>query len=121
VRDRQSGKTELVSVGVGGAPANSYSESPAISGDGRFVAFGSEASNLVPWDTMYSSDVFVRDRRTGKTELVSVAADGAPADGWSDSPSISADGRFVAFASGSDNLVPGDTNGRRDVFVAERQ
>jgi Tol biopolymer transport system component len=111
VRDRQSGTAERIAVGY----------SPAISADGRFVAFRSDASNLVPGDTNGQADVFVRDRQTGKTELVSVSTSGAQANGPSSSPAISADGRFVTFLSFATDLVPGDTNSRFDVFVAERQ
>jgi Tol biopolymer transport system component len=121
VRDRQTGKTELVSVSTSGAQANGYSSYPTISADGRFVAFVSFASNLVPGDTNGKNDVFVRDRQSGKTERVNVSASGAQANNSSTYPAISADGRFVAFESRATNLVPGDTNGRFDVFVAERQ
>ena len=91
--------------------------SPAISADGRFVAFDSEATNLVPGDTNDASDVFVRDRQTGTTRRVSVSSGGAQGNGASFDPAISADGRFVAFNSDATNLVPGDTNGAADVFV----
>jgi Tol biopolymer transport system component len=119
VRDRQAGKTELVSVAANGALASGYSSSPSISADGRFVAFQSWADNLVPGDTDGDNDIFVRDRQTGKTELVSVNLSGAPAGG--NFPAISGDGRFVAFASWSGNLVPGDTSSTFDVFVRDRQ
>jgi Tol biopolymer transport system component len=79
----------------------------SISGDGRYVAFGSDASNLVPGDTNNETDVFVYDRQTGETTRVSVASDGAQGDRSSSDPDISADGRYVAFASFADNLVPG--------------
>jgi Tol biopolymer transport system component len=121
VRDRQKGTTELASVATDGNWANADSY-PAISADGRFVAFASEASNLVPGDRNGSTDVFVRDRQTGTMECVSVAVGGAPAGAdWQARPSISGDGRFVAFASWASDLTPGDTNGRTDVFVAERK
>jgi len=87
----------------------------------RFVAFTSSATNLVPGDTNGGVDVFVRDRRTGTTELVSVASDETQANNFNFEPSISADGRFVAFTSFASNLVPGDTNSRADVFVRDRQ
>ena len=94
---------------------------PSISADGRFVAFESLASNLVPGDTNGVGDVFVHDRQTGTTERVSVSSAGTQGNGDSAVPSISADGRFVAFVSVASNLVPGDTNGRLDVFVHDRQ
>jgi Tol biopolymer transport system component len=121
VRDRQLGTTERVSVDSGGAQANADSLEPSISADGRYVAFWSNASNLVPGDTNTASDIFVRDRLLGTTERVSVDSNGTQADKFSDSPSISADGRYVAFESFATNLVPGDTNGTYDVFVHDRQ
>jgi Tol biopolymer transport system component len=124
VRDRQTGTTERVSVGKNKTQANRFSSPPSISTDGRFVAFASFASNLVPGDTNDATDVFVRDRQAGTTERVSVSSSGAqnndPAAS-SNSPDISADGRFVVFASDAVNLVAGDTNGVRDVFVRDRQ
>ena len=96
--------------------------SPAISADGRFVAFSSDATNLVPGDTNGAADVFVRDRQTGTTRAGERRAQAAPrAMGPATSPAISADGRFVAFSSAATNLVPGDTNGTHDVFVRDRQ
>jgi Tol biopolymer transport system component len=122
VRDRARGRTERMSVASNGAEGNgdSFSSSESISANGRFVAFESAANNLVPADTNDSWDVFVHDRATGVTERVSAAADGAQGDGASFAPSISVDGRYVAFVSYASNLVPGDTNGRGDVFVHDR-
>jgi Tol biopolymer transport system component len=111
VRDRATATTELVSVGADGAPANGPSNTPTISADGRFVAFASEASNLVPGDTngpgRRGVDVFVRDRVGGTTERVSVTNDGAQADGASGNPTISSDGKVVAFTSSASNLGAG--------------
>lgn len=121
VRDLLNGTTERVSVDSSGAQANNGSYNAAISVDGRFVAFDSAAGNLVPNDTNGGGDVFVHDRQTGTTERVSVDSSGAQADGGSTVPSISADGRFVAFFSLSTNLVPNDTNGVDDSFVRDRQ
>ncbi len=121
VHDRQTGATERVSVATGGTEANGVSYSAAISADGRFVAFWSNASNLVSGDTNGTSDIFVHDRQTGTTERVSVATGGAEGNGSSTIPAISADGRFVAFVSYATNLVAGDTNGYADVFVHDRQ
>lgn len=122
VRDRLTGTTERVSVSSEGTQANSDSFYPSISADGRYVAFVTIADNLVPGDTNGETDVFVRDRQTGTTELVSVSIlEGTQANSHSYSPSISADGRYVAFESDADNLVMYDTNGMRDVFVRDRQ
>jgi Tol biopolymer transport system component len=117
VRDRLTGRTARVSVAPGGAEANNFSHSAAISGNGRFVAFASFAKNLVPGPRDGGEGVFVHDRRTGQTNRASVNQGGAPGDSGSGDPSISSDGRFVAFSSSARNLVAGDTNGAADVFV----
>ena len=122
VRDRQAGLTERVSVSTGGLEGNLDSYGGfSISANGRYVAFSSAAANLVRGDRNNSSDVFVRDRETGQTQRVSVASSGAEANLDSSRPSISADGRYVAFESAASNLVPGDGNGVRDVFVRDRE
>jgi len=118
VRDLAAGTTELVSAGFGGQPSDG--RWPAISGDGRFVAFSSWASDLVPGDTNGFADVFVRDRATGVTTRVSVDSTGVEGNGPSQFPDITADGRLVAFFSDADNLVAQDTNGVPDVFVHDR-
>jgi hypothetical protein len=115
------GDTSLVSVDSAGNQGDGFSAGPALSADGRFVAFSSSATNLVPGDTNGLTDVFVRDRQTGTTERVSVSSTGGEADQSSRSPSISADGRYVSFDSTASNLVDGDTNGFLDVFVHDRQ
>ena len=134
VRDVSSNTTERVSVASSGAEANGAShavgDAPAISGHGRYVAFYSNATNLVDTDTNGQSDVFVRDRCvsdgvpvsncTPTTELVSVATGGTQGNGPSVFPSISADGRFVAFQSQASNLVGDDTNNAADIFVRDR-
>ena len=120
VRDRLAGTTDLVSVDSNGAQANQGADGPTISADGRFVAFQSISDNLVPLDTNGTTDVFVRDRLNGTTEGVSVQPGGFEVMGESDSPAISADGRFVVFRSRAGNLVPGDTNGFEDLFVRDR-
>jgi serralysin len=100
-----------VSVDSAGNQAIGNSVSPSISADGRFVAFESNASNLVPGDTNNKDDIFVRDVLTNTTTRVSVNSAGNQGNsGFSLFPSISADGRFVAFDSNASNLVPGDTN-----------
>ena len=120
LRDRQSGRTVLVTVGRDGGPSDDHSDVAAVSDDGLHVAFFSGATNLVAGDTNGAYDVFVRDLKAGTTERVSVARDGGQANGRSLYPTISADGRYVEFTSGATNLVAGDTNGVDDVFVRDR-
>ena len=108
-----------VSFDSAGNQGNSYSRRASISADGRFVAFYSNASNIVPGDTNNTDDIFVRDRLTNTTTRVSVDSAGNQGNSESYSPSISADGRFVAFESLASNLVPGDTNGNTDIFVRD--
>jgi Tol biopolymer transport system component len=121
VRDRDAQVTQRVSVGPGGQQTNGgNSLVPVISAHGRFVAFTSFASNLVAGDTNNSPDVFVRDREAQGTQRVSVGPGGQQANNDSYSAAISADGRFVAFTSKASNLVAGDTNNARDVFVRDR-
>jgi Tol biopolymer transport system component len=128
VRDLASGRTSRADVSSRGLQARGLSEStePALSSDGRYVAFESSATNLVPGDTNKLADVFVRDRRTGRTERVSVTSKGKQAgadrtNNGSNAPSISGDGRYVAFHSADSNLVPGDTNWTFDIFVHDRK
>jgi Tol biopolymer transport system component len=121
VRDRQTGTTTRVSRNSAGVEGNDGSFSPSISGDGRYVAFPSDATNLVAGDTNGVSDIFVRDRNTGTTYLVSKSSTGEIGNGYSTAPFISADGRYVVFDSYATNLVAGDTNGMSDVFVRDRQ
>ena len=121
VHDREAGTTERVSVASDGAKGNALSFNPAISADGRFVAFNSGATNLVEGDTNGETDFFVHDREAGTTERVSVASDGTQGNGESGGASISADGRFVGFSSLASNLVAGDTNGTSDSFVHDRE
>jgi Tol biopolymer transport system component len=120
VRDRVAQVTRRVSVGPGGQQADGPSFDPAISADGRFVAFRSLASNLVAGDTNGAYDVFVRDRKAQVTRLVSVGAAGEQANNHSYFPAISAGARFVVFASAASNVVAGDTNDAYDVFVRDR-
>jgi Tol biopolymer transport system component len=119
LHDRILGRTERISVASDGTEANAASSHAAVSADGRFVAFESLASNLVPGDTNLDGDVFLRDRLLGTTVRVSVSTSGRQAYGISHSPSISDDGRRIAFVSDASDLVPGDTNGFEDVFVRE--
>jgi dipeptidyl aminopeptidase/acylaminoacyl peptidase len=121
VRDQQTGQTSIVSVNSSGVQGNNYSQSPAISGDGRYVAFASTATNLVSGDTNGVKDIFVHDRQTGQTTRVSVDSFGVQSNGVSSGTSISNDGRYVAFQSSASNLVPADTNSAMDVFVHDIQ
>ena len=126
VRDRLAGTTERVSVPSGGAQSaygamhGSADYRLGLSADGRFVAFTSLADDLVAGLVLGRNRIFVRDRQQGVTELVSVTGAGVEANGDSYMPSISADGRLVAFESYATNLVAGDTNGAEDVFVRDR-
>lgn len=113
-------RTRLASGGGLGVPGNSFSQSPALSADGHFVAFQSDASDLVPGDTNGESDVFVFDRMTGTLERVSVDSSGEQTNDYSSSPALSGDGRYVVFASYANNLVTDDTNGAVDVFRHDR-
>ena len=119
VRDRSTGSTILASVAPGGLPANGTSMTPSVSADGRLVAFASRARNLVPGKSSNFFDVFVRDLVTGTTVRASTSMTGGDGTGDSFQPALSGDGRFVAFASLSSNLVPGDTNATFDVFVRD--
>ncbi|MBI4786755.1 MAG: right-handed parallel beta-helix repeat-containing protein [Chloroflexi bacterium] len=118
---QSTGTTTRVSVHSNGTKGNGSSYRPAISADGRYVAFQSDATNLVDDDTNGYTDIFVHDRETLQTTRVSVHSNGAQANYQSNRPSITADGRFVAFTSSASNLVDNDTNGKGDVFVHDRQ
>lgn len=129
IHDQQAGTTTRVSVASDGAQGSGSNPEPtviyysrtALSADGRYVAFASYFSNLVSGDTNNIHDVFVHDQQTGITTRVSVASDGMQSNAWSASPTISSDGRYVAFESAASNLVSGDTNNIHDVFVHDRQ
>ena len=122
VYDRNTDTTTLISRNTNGTQSNNHSSlsRSSLSADGRYVAFTSFASNLVTGDTNGVQDIFVHDRNTGITTRVSLNTDGTQSNSLSSSPSISADGRYVAFASPATNLVAGDTNGVQDVFVHDR-
>lgn len=98
------------------APGNKPSFSPEITPDGAKIVFASDATNLAAGDTNGKRDIYLRDTVAKKTRRVSVSAAGAQANGGSYFPSISDNGRYVVFTSDATNLVPGDTNGKRDVF-----
>ena len=116
----QGGDTTRVSVDSAGAEGNGGSFASLISANGRYVAFASNASNLVPGDGNGLPDIFVHDRNSGLTTRESVDSAGAEANFGSTVPSISATGRFVAFESQATNLVPGDDNFQTDCFVHDR-
>src|SRR5262249_18041849 len=123
IHDRMTGVTERVSGDSSGTEGNDASgdlPGVALSNDGSLVAFESRATNLVAGDTNGQRDVFVHDRSSGITELVSVRSNGAQGNGDSDWPSLSSNGRFVAFESGASNLVVSDGNAAWDVFVHDR-
>lgn len=125
VRDRVAGTTERVSVRPDGSQsefggANRFDDRVGISADGRFVAFASIAGDLVSGLVTGTNKIFVRDRQQQVTELINVSSAGVPANGEARQPSISADGRIVAFSTLASNLVPGDTNGSEDAFVRDR-
>jgi Tol biopolymer transport system component len=123
VRDRRRGTTRLISRGFDGRPAKNDSYMTAISANGRYIAYTSPASNIARRDTNRRVDVFVYDRVAGKTVWSTVGSTGGQAGlihhRGADGPSISANGRFVAFASNAANFVQGDSNGRRDIFVRD--
>lgn len=120
VRDRESGTTELVSRGISGAVGDNDSIETDISDDGRYIAFRSVATNLVPNDSNGHQDIFVYDQETGQTELVSVSSTSVQGDSPSIFFDLSSDGRFVVFTSAATNLVTEDTNGAENVFFRDR-
>jgi WD40-like Beta Propeller Repeat len=121
IHDRTTGQTTRVSVNSSGQQGNfdSYKHIQSLSDDGRYITFWSSASNLVTGDTNAKLDVFVHDQVTGQTILASVNTSGQQGNLGSDLPSISGDGRYVAFASYANNLTTGDTNISRDIFVRD--
>lgn len=121
VKDRQTGEIELISVSTSGEHANDYAFGGSISTDGRYVAFDSDATNLVTPDANGGqADVFVRDREAGTTTRVSISSTGLQADAFSSYGNITPDGRYVVFTSRATNLVIGDPNGTYDIFVHDR-
>lgn len=118
--DRMTGELVRVSVATGGGQASGQSIDPEISEDGGLVVFTSSAFDLIADDANGAPDIFVRDLTAGTTTRISVSTSGGDADLESEDPTISGDGRFVAFSSRGTNLVPGDTNNVQDVFVRDR-
>ena len=122
LKDVKTGTIRKISVALDGGEANQandVNDRVDISANGRYVAFSSWASNLVAQDTNNASDVFIRDMKTGITSRVSVGLDGTSNSGSGGAPSISDNGKRVAFESSSADLVPNDTNNNRDVFVRD--
>lgn len=115
-----AGRTDDVTPGLGGAPANGSSSVGGISEDGRFVALTSAASNLVAGDSNGRSDVFLRDNGYHMTIRVSVSSTGVAGNDDSGNAQLSANGRYVVYVSRATNLVPGDTNGVADIFLFDR-
>ena len=122
IKDITTGGISLVSVAADGSPANGWCGGPAtVSGDGRYVAFLSQATNLVGGLIGSTNRVFVWDRTTEKTSLASVASDGSPADAGASMPAITGDGRYVAFLTAASNLVPCSTANGQQLFVHDMQ
>ncbi|WP_052120677.1 beta strand repeat-containing protein [Inquilinus limosus] len=119
VRDIGTGTTTLVSAALGGGSGNAQSSGATISGNGRYVVFQSDATNLVASDTNGTTDIFLRDLQTNTTTVVSTATDGTQGNDLSTQAVVSADGRYVVFLSNASNLVQGDTNGVRDIFLKD--
>ncbi|MCZ7668753.1 MAG: hypothetical protein M5U34_16920 [Chloroflexi bacterium] len=116
IHDLETGSTSRVSDASNGTEANGESSNPVVSENGRYVAFSSEASNLVSGDTNGKEDVFLHDTQTGNTSRISVASAGTEANNRSLWPAISGDGLTIIFGSYADNLVSGDTNNHGDIF-----
>lgn len=119
VRDIAGQTTRRVSVSNGGGQSQGASSSPSISEDGRFVAFASADDQLAGPASQNALDVYVRDLVAGTTQRVSVSSTGEAADSDASQPQLSRGGGHVVFTSAADNLVPGDTNGRTDVFLRD--
>ena len=120
LRDRAGGTTTLVSRAFNGGLSGGSSLSPRIDGAGTTVVFASSVDILVPGDTNNTTDIFAYDIASGVLSLVSTSAAGALADGPSRLPDVADGGRYVVFAADATNLVPGDTNNQRDVFLKDR-
>src|SRR5262249_48515409 len=119
LKDTVTGTLTRISTDGSGAQANGYSLAPSLSSDGRYAAFSSIASNLVSGDTNLYDDIFVKDTTTGAVVRASTDSSGVQSDYYSLHPSISANGRYVAFESAAANLVSGDTNNAIDVFAKD--
>jgi Tol biopolymer transport system component len=120
VYNRRTNQLALAGVATDGTKSNGQCCLPSISADGRYVAFESNASNLVPGDTNFMWDIFVRDLQAGQTTRVSVNTDGTEGNDTSQDSYISPDGRYVVFVGRATNLVAGDTNAVKDIFMHDR-
>lgn len=122
IHDKQTGSTDLISVSSNGEQGNGNSSSSyaAMSSDGRFVVFLSDSSNLVANDINNRTDVFVRDRQSGTTEIISISTEGTQGNLDCHNASISANGQYVVFMSEATNLIANDTSGGYDIFVRDR-
>ncbi len=123
IKNIQTGGITRVSTSSSNKQSNGFSSRPAISSNGRYITFASSASNLVSKDTNSSTDIFLKDRKTNKTILVSTNSKGQQTTGKATTlnvvSSVSDNGRYVGFTSAAKNLVPADTNGYWDVFVKD--
>lgn len=121
VYDKETGTTEQVSVTATGTSGDNASQHPSISENGHFIAFESKAHNLVENDVNGKTDIFVYNRESKRVQRISTDLAGMGGNGDSEHPSISADGRYVAFSSKANNLVPNDTNEVADIFLYDRE
>ncbi len=117
LNDRTTGDTKLFTRDPNGKQANGFSNAPQITHDDRYIVFHSLASNLVPGDTNGLLDIFIYDVQNNSISRVNVTENGTQANGLSKDPSICNTGRFVSYTTEATNLVPGDTNGQRDVII----
>lgn len=120
MHNRVTGKTQIVSVNSAERRGNGPSGNASVSADGRWVAFESKASNMTTADRTKGLDVFVRDRKKGKTIQISLSSRGKQGTGWSGDPTISFTGRYIAFESAAPDLVSKDPNKKWDVFLRDR-
>jgi Tol biopolymer transport system component len=119
LKDTVTGTVTRISTDSSGVQANDSSFDATISADGRYVVFVSYATNLVTGDTNDESDIFMKDTITGETTIVSTNSSGEPGNDHSGNPAISSDGRYVVFDTYATNLVAGDTNDERDIFLKD--
>lgn len=119
LRQVNSNQTERVSLASNGSQGNDWAEEPSVSGNGRYVSFQSAASNLVSGDVPNTQDVFIRDRVSNTLSRASNSSASNGGNGASTAPALAANGRYVSYASRASNLVIGDSNGKRDIFVTD--